>query len=257
MELLKSYFNSKFDGLKQIIVEKNNIIGKLEQEIIELKSEVTDLRKGYNFMSLETSEVKKLVSETEQKATKSISELTEKSNDLEDRSRRNNLVFFGIPELGDKQNTEDCNKLITKILASKNILSLGDSDIVFDRAHRLGPKKEDQTRPRPIIVRVTFYKDKLHILENANRFRDTPYSVSEDFSKETLSIRRQLVSQAKSAKLKCSAIKHFKLKYKRLVLTYVNPDTDKTFYRGFNIHDVLNNAYWYMPQARNQPRNNV
>ena len=263
VEILKAYFNSKISDLKlevtdlkQEVLEKNKAIDKLKHDVVDLKSEVSDLKKGYNFISQETSDIKESISDSEQNVTKSIKQLAEKSNDLEDRSRRNNLVFFGIPELSDKQTTEDCDRLVTKILASKNILSLGDNDIVFDRAHRLGPKKPDQTRPRPIIVRATFYKDKVHILENANRFRDTPYSVAEDFSKETLGIRRQLVAQAKTAKLKCSGIKYFKLKYKTLVLTYENPDTEKTFYKSFNIHDVLNNTYWYMPNARNQHRQN-
>ena len=58
-----------------------------------------------------------------------------KSNDLEDHSQRDNLVFFGIPELGSKHKPEDCDVMVTEILASKNILSIGNHNIVFDRAH--------------------------------------------------------------------------------------------------------------------------
>ena len=48
-------------------------------------------------------------------------------------------------------------------------------------------------------MKVTFYKDKTHILYNANKLKNTPFSVSEDFSKSTLATRSQLVSSAKRA----------------------------------------------------------
>ena len=50
VELLKEYFNSKFDEFKHVIKEQKNTISKLQQDVVELKSEVSDLKKGYNFM---------------------------------------------------------------------------------------------------------------------------------------------------------------------------------------------------------------
>ena len=165
------------------------------------------------------------------------------------------MVIFGVPEEEDRQKTEDCDSLITKILVSKNVFSPGNDGSVFDRAHRLGQRKQDQARPRPIIDKVTFYKDKVHILQNAHKLRGTNVNISEDFSRATLDIRRQLVTKAKTAKDKCSSMKHFKVQYKRLIVTYENPDTGRLFYRGFNLSDIVDNPYWYLPNSRNITNN--
>ena len=188
------------------------------------------MQEGINFLSKETSEIKEVAKITKDENSKNINELKLKSEDLEDRSRRNNLVFFGIPEGNEEgNNTEDCDVLLTNILKRTGIVhdSVGS---LFDRAHRLGVKKLNQERPRPIIVRVTFYKDKVHCLKNAFKLRGSGYGMSEDFSKATLNIQNQLVSNAKMAKDKCSSIKSFKVQYKQLVIKYENPDSKKIFF---------------------------
>ena len=249
---LRSEFNAKFDSLNNMVQTRNNTISKLKEEVGLLKTEVSDLKDGCSFLTQETTELKTAVENTDKNVKESINDLTNKAVDLEDRSHRNNLVFFGVPENTKKDVPEDCDMLMTKILQDKDILNEEADGKVFDRAHRLGPRKNNQTRPRPIIVRVTFFKDKEHILKNANRFKDSQYSVSEDFSKPTLNIRQQLISAAKSAKDKCGPIKSFKINYRRLVVKYCNPETEKIFHKGFGISEVVNNPYWYIPNPCNQ-----
>lgn len=54
--------------------------------------------------------------------------------DLESRSVRDNLLFFGVPEAGE---TENCEDLIRKVCVEK--LQLQEArTMVFDRVHRVG-----------------------------------------------------------------------------------------------------------------------
>ena len=159
-------------------------------------------------------------------ASKRIDFLDSKAQDLEDRSRRNNLVIFGVPEI-DNPRDEDCDKAICEILRKYQILDSGDTHGgLLERAHRLGKKKPEQGRPRPIIVCCGSFKDKQFILNNANRLKGSSYVIAEDFSKATLEVRRELVRKGKEAKNKCPAVQSYQVKYRRLVLKYLNPNTN-------------------------------
>ena len=218
VKTLRTEFNAKFEVINNQLQIKDDMIGKLRDEIGILNTEVKDLKETCGFLTNETSELKTAVDKTDKSIKQGLTDLTDKTVDLEDRSRRNNLVFFGFPENNNKDTQEDCDQLLTKILQDKNIIGDLNDGSVFDRAHRLGPRRNDQERPRPIIVRVTFFKDKQHILKNANKFKGSQFSVAEDYSKPTLAIRRQLLSAAKSVIDKCGHMKSFKITYKRLVV---------------------------------------
>ena len=59
---------------------------------------------------------------------------------------------------------------IQNIIADK----LGiESDVEFDRCHRIEPRKiksgQDRDRPRTVVCRLNRFKDKQHILNNAKK----------------------------------------------------------------------------------------
>ena len=183
---------------------------------------------------------------------KKIEELENKAQDLEDRSRRDNLVFFGIPECNGPA-TEDAEAELLKILKEHKFIDPAfnpETQAYFERVHRLGPCKKDETRPRPIIAKMSFYKDKEEILKGSSKFKNSPYTVAEDFSKATLAIRKQLVAKAKEAKSNCGQISSFRINYRRLVLRYQNPATQQIYSRGFNLCDILDDRNWYVPSPR-------
>ena len=95
----------------------------------------------------------------------------------------------------------------------------------------------------------------MHILENAKKLKGTRIGISEDFSKYTLDIQRQLVASAKIAENKCGFIKGYKIKYKRLVIKYENPESKTIFFKGFNVSDVNTDPNWYLPKqpAKRKP----
>ena len=106
-----------------------------------------DLQKENNTLKQENVELKK-----------QIEMLDLKVEHMEVQSRRENLKFFNVPESDRESWTESENK-IRKYL--KDDLKLDESKISIERAHRLRIK----SKPRPFIVKFSFYKDKDRILQ--------------------------------------------------------------------------------------------
>ncbi|KAH6940237.1 hypothetical protein HPB50_026405 [Hyalomma asiaticum] len=119
-----------------------------------------------------------------------VKDLEKKTNDLENRSRRKNLVFYGV----DDKTSEswDESEAIIKNICKTN---LGMELESVERAHRLGRYNE---KKRPIIVKFSLYKERQAVLLNAKRFKNSQYSVSEDYSPETRSVRNKLWEYAKT-----------------------------------------------------------
>ena len=222
------------------------------------KNKLENWRK--DFLSNDTSELKGQIKLNETKIQqngKKHKEIVEKTTDLEDRSRRNNLVFFNFPEAPNNQTEkENCEQMVIDLLESRKFVS-SDYQIHIDRAHRLGPRKPESDRPRPIIVRFSYFKDKQHIILNRGKLRGLDIRVSEDFSKATVLIHKQLGSFAKNAKNtyedQYKAITKYTIQYKRVVLTYTTDkrnENSRTFTRSFNLKDIQDNNKCFIPRDR-------
>ena len=255
--LMRTEFEGKINVLHEVINNKDNTIGELYTEIGELKQ-------SYSFLSQETTMLVKKTKETEislSTANKNHESLVDKTSDLEDRSRRNNIVFYNIPESTiNARESEDCDSIIINLLKSRGFFK-GDYTLEIDRAHRLGRKQAGVGRPRPIIVRFSFYKDKELVMKNGRLFKGCEVNASEDYSKITLGIHKQLHTHAKDAKFALNnddtqtiSIVHHKVTYRRVVLTYKsnnNAASSPEFTRSFNLQYVLSNRKWFIPPTRN------
>ena len=114
-------------------------------------------------------------------------EIKNKLVDLEDRSRRNNLKFNGIKE-GKNKTWEECEQKTNFFL--EEILDMDTSDIWIERSHQLDEKKTGQERQ--IVAQFNSYKNiDIDILRNCKKLKGTNFSVFEDISKETASIRKE------------------------------------------------------------------
>nr|XP_054924218.1 uncharacterized protein LOC126526716 [Dermacentor andersoni] len=117
---------------------------------------------------------------------KEMHELVIKVDDMENRSRRNNLVIYGVTEDSDEEARTLENKIKEGIF--KDILALEVKSI--ERIHRIGNRYGQ--RPRPIILRLFDCREKNKILSCCNKLKGTPISISEDFSKRIRDIRSNL-----------------------------------------------------------------
>jgi ribA/ribD-fused uncharacterized protein len=115
---------------------------------------------------------------------------------MEAQSRRDNLLFDGIEECDPN---EDSTSTLRNILKQKlNITNAFEIPIV--RCHRLGPKREETTRPRTIIVKFQWYADRMAIWNQRRLLKSTKIYMDEDFPQEIQERRRILTPVMKKAR---------------------------------------------------------
>ena len=127
-----------------------------------------------------------------------VKKIKKKLADLEDCSRRNNLLFDGFQE-ETNETWEETESIITDFVKEK----LGiEEDILIERAHCTGKiQRNDGTRnrKRTIVVKFLNFKDKsriLHTYREKKLWKEKVF-VNENFSEETASIRKGLLQKAK------------------------------------------------------------
>ena len=70
----------------------------------------------------------------------------------------------------------------------------------FERVHRIGKFNSNNSKPRPLIAKFTFHKDKDFVLAQAKNLHGTTFAVARDFPKEIVEKRKILVPILKDAK---------------------------------------------------------
>ena len=136
--------------------------------------------------------------------------------DLEARSRRNNLIFFGIEESREENSDENCSAILREIIS--DTLGITDADIMcIQRAHRMGKVKDkasagrklgqnksakqtSEVKPRPIIAAFRDYSDISMIMGECGQFKGTGLSVSRDYPAQINKARGNLMKDFKAAK---------------------------------------------------------
>ena len=133
------------------------------------------------------------VIEVTNKNTNVLKTLAYKSIDIEARSRRNNIMFWGLIE----NSHENCFHIIRDFIHRH--LDLDAGNMYLARAHRLGPRKIGQPNPkRPIIVNFRDICDTESIIPRAHMLRNAPFSVGFDLLKEINEARKKLWAELKS-----------------------------------------------------------
>ena len=169
----------KFDNLQGEVREMKESYIKLNEEVDNLRDEVRHLQEQ-NFSLAQENEFLRGAQ----------SDLFMKVDDLECRSKRNNLIFHGI-ERNDGETPKDCEEKLQKIVTEK----LGLQEVAFDRAHRTSDKKD-----APIVARFVYYKQRTDILRAKKKLPATDnISINEDFSERVRSIRKLLIPFLKDA----------------------------------------------------------
>lgn len=123
-----------------------------------------------------------------------MSSLAAKLTDLEDRNRRNNIKFRGVPEsVPPADLVPFLQRLIKSVLPE-----VTTHDLVIDRAHRLPkPKSIPESAPRDVIARIHFYHIKEELMQTARKLPQLPDPFHQvhlfaDLSQATLQARKHL-----------------------------------------------------------------
>lgn len=110
---------------------------------------------------------------------------------------RDNLLFYGITEDGDK---EDCGALVKGVCAG--VLRLQNvENLLFDRAHGVGQKS---SKTRPIVVKFHYYTDRERVrqasFEYADQLKEAKLGIGAQIPKGIRDARKPLYPAMKRAK---------------------------------------------------------
>lgn len=185
---IKKEITAACEPLQKKITAQDQTIASLEDTANEHETQLTSLQA------------------TVASLTERVSSLTQKCEDLEGRSRLNNIRLVGIPEnVEGPRPTEFVAKLL------QNLLGM-DSEPVLDRAHRtLRPKPKDGEPPRPFVVRVNMFQQRNEIIQKASSsaplfYQGKRVSVFPDFT-ASVAKKRAAFTKVKKELHSCPGVK--------------------------------------------------
>ena len=178
-------FLKKIDGKLECLAELKEEISSVAKNVEKIWQKVETIEKRCDRMEEKVNRLE----ESDKKCQDMLRKLEERSIDLEARSRRNNLMFYGVRE-GEK---EDCEVVIKRILSD----SCQIRDVVIERAHRTG--KGSPGNPRPIIVKFLDFNAKMRV-QKAKRRLPQQVRVGDDLPWAVREAQRKLVPECKAAR---------------------------------------------------------
>ena len=217
IELVKEIFTNMFKEQEEKLLnivrngisDTNARLDRLTQEISDNNIKLNDLSKETDDLklSIETSqeitdekfkEINKKLNNDKQQHGNEIDELwqeneylREKLRDIEDRCRRDNLRIDGLQEV-ENETWEQTEKILKGMIQEK----LEIQDVNIERAHRVG--STSNTSPRTVVAKFSSFKGKQLVLSAAKKLKGQNIYINEDFSKETMDIRKEKWKSVKS-----------------------------------------------------------
>ena len=167
MKLSTSKIEKTVNSIDLKVNDMEKKIGSLETKITEVESSCSFLSKEYDRQRIELKEAKtaiknlqKSCEDFENKAnelTREKDRNNDKLLDLESRSMRENLVFYGIPEtVATDGIQESCENLVKNVI--NNHMGINAENFIFDRVHRMGLDKA--RKPRAIVAKFHYFSER-------------------------------------------------------------------------------------------------
>ena len=188
------------NGFKTDIAEMKTTLNNLCESSKNVCNSTGRIEKDISELDKRLCQMDKVISESDRKyaeLSRKFNELNERMISMESHSRRDNLLFTGVPET-PRESAADCVKKIRHIL--ENTLQLPNAKTIpIVRCHRLGappstnPRSGAPDRPRTVICKFHWYGDRQAVWNAKKNFKDTSYGVQEDFPKEIQDRRKALL----------------------------------------------------------------
>ena len=191
-EIMNSFKQEIREAVKSLTDELSSTIVSLEyaqKDIENLKSENAKLNKLVH--DLET-QIDKLLAKDIQRNS-SFEELLQRQVSSEMYSRRENLLFYGVQQTPN----ENCAENLRAFL--HNSLKI-EENIVRDMKFRSCHRTKSKATPAPIICRFGSFEDRMTVWKTRSKLGNTAYSMSEDFPREVLAVRKVLYPIMKAAR---------------------------------------------------------
>ena len=192
-------------SMDETVSKFEKITSKLEEK---LASEIQEMARSLNTTTHQVELLTQRLRDTE----KDMLDLKKRSSDWErkieeltlelDRqqifSRRDNVVFYGIPEVQD--GVEDCVRALAELINSQSYSERVWSEDDFDMAHRLG--RASSTKTRPVIAKLHRSRDKRALIANKSLKTDLAkvgVRLSDDHTKKQRTVLKELRRQGLTA----------------------------------------------------------
>ena len=172
-------------NVKEQMNQYDTIMGFYNEQYENIVSDRTRIDNALYDLSCQMKDLQSDYKDLQNKQSKTDSKVI----DLQCRSRCENLIFSGIDEeikeISDGVKYEESEAVLEKFLCQEMDIT---TPIAFDRVHRLGPIKipqsnqdeNENTNPRPLIVKHKRYKDKQYVKMIApTKLRDKKFRVNE------------------------------------------------------------------------------
>ncbi|XP_065284655.2 uncharacterized protein [Dermacentor albipictus] len=197
-------------GQSTLITEVQGLKNQLsctDATLTDLSKRIMELEQHYQALIPLRSELEAVYATTSETG-RLVSSLESRIEDADNRSRRSNLILYGIPDPNPPETFAQSEKLFIDNIQEHMNISLDPKEI--EGAHRLG--RYSPGRNRPIIAKFAFYKTKELVLSNGRKLKGSNCSIGEDFSPAVRNARKHLVLFGKSKATP------FKLRFKTLVI---------------------------------------
>ena len=188
-EMIKRMFKQHEENIGRIISANLRI---MNDKFDELNKKIEDFKVSLEFTE---KELKDEIASVKEKHEVENKFLRDKVRELEDRSRRNNIRIEGLKE-SENETWETTTRKVEDIITNR----LGiKQKVIIERSHRGGKKQMDKFtgKPRTIFAKILDYRDKELIMQNAKKLKGSGIFINEDYSKETMEIRKGLWMKVK------------------------------------------------------------
>ena len=189
----------------KIVMKKLDKLDVIEGRMKTLEEDLRDVKTSMKYAHAQITDLKTSheITMTFNKETKDRLDKLEKENaDLNNgiidlkASMRDNLIFYNLPEIEPENMTKMIHQLLEDKLGMKDV----KVQVKIDRSHRLGRKREGNSKLRPIVAKFNYHQDKEFIRRNANKLKGTKIGISEQFQDKIARVRQALYLELKKAK---------------------------------------------------------
>lgn len=238
IEKLDDKLSAKMEAYMTTINEKiADVDRKCDDMIVQTNERVGEIETSLQFMSDKIDDFKNNDDIIKQ-LTDRISKLEEQSLYQESRSRKYNLLFYGIPERiskGGPETEEKTEELLRAFIHSEMGIDKDTlSEITIANAHRIPKRKKlmvnGATTPNPIIAKFVRFRDRNFILGNAKNINKN----------RKISVRTDLPAVLKEKRYKLAKIA-YRLRNKDGMKTFIK-ETNNDVYLQYK--EDLPDAKW-------------
>ena len=192
--VMQTIINAVSDALVSKLLASKDFMATLEDKLLSHGALDTVKQSVYEASAVDNSHTYASVTAMEGKLSALDSNnkaLSDEMDALEQYSRRNCLLFHGVPETDADDTTESVISLC------KGKLDVDVSRDLIDRSHCLGQRRvgpSGEYKPRPIIVKFRSYETRRSVFSAKRRLKGTKFVVTENLTRR----RNDLLKKVRS-----------------------------------------------------------